>query len=125
MKNYIKKFGIDTSHFTSKLWNKGKTHLTDSRIKCNEKYTIDSIFIKHCYVSRKVMKRYILKYKLLDYKCQICGCDGNWLGYVISLELDHIDGDPTNNELTNLRFLCPNCHATTNTYRGKNKHPEI
>lgn len=40
---------------------------------------------------------------------------------VIALELDHIDGDNTNNEINNLRFLCPNCHALTSTYRGKNK----
>lgn len=40
----------------------------------------------------------------------------------VSLELDHIDGDPTNNEKSNLRFLCPNCHATTDTYRSKNKN---
>ena len=41
---------------------------------------------------------------------------------MISLELDHIDGDNTNNEIKNLRYLCPNCHALTNTYRGKNKN---
>lgn len=57
----------------------------------------------------------------MDYKCDFCGCDGNWNDGIISLELDHIDGDITNNELSNLRFLCPNCHALTNTYRGKNK----
>lgn len=44
------------------------------------------------------------------------------MGKEISLELDHIDGDSTNNEKSNLRFLCPNCHATTETYRGKNKN---
>ena len=29
--------------------------------------------------------------------------------------------DPTNTEIENLRILCPNCHAQTDTYRGKNK----
>ena len=32
-------------------------------------------------------------------------------------ELDHIDGNPTNHNLTNLRLICPNCHALTKTYR--------
>jgi len=52
----------------------------------------------------------------------MCGNDGHWMGYNIALELDHIDGDTHNNTKENLRFLCPNCHATTQTYRGKNKN---
>ena len=36
------------------------------------------------------------------------------------LQLDHIDGDRSNNELGNLRLLCPNCHALTDTYCGRN-----
>jgi len=50
----------------------------------------------------------------------MCGCDGTWMGQTIALQLDHIDGDGTNNELSNLRFLCPNCHALTETYAGRN-----
>ena len=40
---------------------------------------------------------------------------------MISLELDHKDGNNKNNKLSNLHYLCPNCHALTETYRGKNK----
>ncbi len=36
------------------------------------------------------------------------------------LELDHVNGDPTDNRLENLRILCPNCHALTDNYRGRN-----
>ncbi|MFA6159158.1 MAG: HNH endonuclease signature motif containing protein [Candidatus Paceibacterota bacterium] len=38
----------------------------------------------------------------------------------LTLEIDHIDGNPENNEKENLRLLCPNCHSQTSTYRGKN-----
>ena len=31
-----------------------------------------------------------------------------------------MDGDPLNNEIDNLKLLCPNCHACTDNYRGKN-----
>jgi len=43
-----------------------------------------------------------------------------WQSRPIPLELDPIDGDPRNNRLGNLRLLCPNCHAFTPTYRGRN-----
>jgi hypothetical protein len=42
------------------------------------------------------------------------------MGHDLSLELDHIDGDSTNNTPGNLRFLCPNCHSQTPTFRGRN-----
>lgn len=44
-------------------------------------------------------------------------------GEALVLELDHIDGDVKNNELTNLRFLCRNCHGQTETYGSKLSKP--
>ena len=38
-----------------------------------------------------------------------------------SYEIHHIDGNRTNHSLVNLRMLCPNCHAQTETYRSKNR----
>ena len=62
--------------------------------------------------------------KLLDegykeYKCEYCGLT-EWLGEPIPLELHHKDGNHFNNELDNFQLLCPNCHAKTSSYRGKN-----
>ena len=34
--------------------------------------------------------------------------------------IDHIDGNPRNNVIENLRLLFPNCHSQTDTYCGKN-----
>jgi 5-methylcytosine-specific restriction endonuclease McrA len=36
------------------------------------------------------------------------------------LEINHIDGNGTNHSKDNLEVLCPNCHALTDTYRGRN-----
>ena len=48
-----------------------------------------------------------------------CGIS-EWLGNPLALQLDHINGVNNDHRLTNLRFLCPNCHSQTDTYAGKN-----
>lgn len=86
-----------------------------------EKYSLEEILIKNSPITQKVLRGYIERHKVIPYKCDICGCNGEWQNGTISLELDHIDGDNTNNEVSNLHYLCPNCHALTETYRGRNK----
>ena len=54
-----------------------------------------------------------------EHKCEICGIT-EWNGKEIVLEIDHIDGNPEHNRPENLRFICPNCHSQTDTYKGKN-----
>ncbi|MCX5013731.1 HNH endonuclease [Streptomyces sp. NBC_00555] len=51
----------------------------------------------------------------------VCGMPATWQGYPLPLEVDHIDGDWRNNLPENLRLLCPNCHSTTDSYRGRGK----
>jgi 5-methylcytosine-specific restriction endonuclease McrA len=120
LKKKINEFKIDISHFTGQRWQQSPNQ--DNQDYSNrEKYQIEDIFIMNSPVSQKVMRGYVERHNLLEYKCQNCGCDGHWQNGIISLEIDHIDGDNTNNQLSNLRYLCPNCHALTETYRGKNK----
>ena len=54
-----------------------------------------------------------------EYKCENCGLT-EWLGQPIALEVHHKDGNKNNNNLENFQLLCPNCHAQTDSYRGKN-----
>lgn len=54
-----------------------------------------------------------------EYKCENCGLT-KWLDKPIPLELHHKDGNRNNNILENYELLCPNCHALTDSYRGKN-----
>ena len=68
---------------------------------------------------------YELKKRLVSelnwtYECSECKLS-NWNNKPITLELDHINGNNTDNRIENLRFLCPNCHSQTSTFRAKNK----
>ena len=121
LRKKIEEFQIDISHFTKQTWNKGKTKETDNRITSKEKYSIEEIFIRNSTVTQKVMRGYVERHNLIPYVCENCGCDGHWQNGIIALDIHHKDGDNTNNELTNLSYLCPNCHALTENYRGRNK----
>lgn len=51
--------------------------------------------------------------------CEVCMLS-IWMDRPIPLEIDHIDGDPENGKRENCRVICPNCHAQTDTYKGRN-----
>ena len=55
-------------------------------------------------------------------KCSLCGwAEVNPHTGKIPLHIDHIDGDPFNHCVENLRVLCPNCHSLTETFGSKNR----
>ena len=54
--------------------------------------------------------------------CMLCGMNAeNWNGKELVLIVDHIDGKSTNNDMNNLRIICPNCDSQLDTYKAKNK----
>lgn len=52
--------------------------------------------------------------------CSICHIT-SWQGKELPVIVDHIDGNPENDFLTNLRLVCPNCDAQLPTSKGKNR----
>ena len=62
-----------------------------------------------------------LKMKLAHGACTQCGFDKVRVDGTSVLQIDHVDGDSSNNDWENLRVLCPNCHALTLTYGPRNK----
>ncbi len=93
---------------------KGKTCRSCTRINYSD------LFIENCKHRRRIVKLTIIRDKLIPYKCCICSLSGIWQGKPITLQLDHINGINNDNRLTNLRFLCPNCHSQTDTFCGGN-----
>lgn len=56
------------------------------------------------------------------YKCSSCGWSGvNPVSKKSTLQVDHKDGDSSNNRPENLQVLCPNCHSLTPSYGALNK----
>lgn len=108
----IQKLGLSTEHW--------KAHEVDSMHAARE-IPCDEYFIKGDIVrSTTSLKNKVLKNKIAEYKCAICGNTGEWNGQPLSLQLHHINGDRTDNRPENLQFLCPNCHSQTDSYAGKN-----
>lgn len=115
VKRKIKELNLDISHMTNQGWNTGKRFkIIKPAQPLQEILVKDSTFIN----SNNLRKR-ILKEQIKEYKCERCG-NSLWLNQKIPLELHHINGDRHDNRIENLQLLCPNCHALTDNYRGRN-----
>jgi 5-methylcytosine-specific restriction endonuclease McrA len=68
--------------------------------------------------SLRTIKDYILRTR--GHKCESCSLD-SWQDNPIPLEIHHMNGNAKDNQLNNLQLICPNCHALTDSYKGKNK----
>ncbi|MEU2870000.1 HNH endonuclease signature motif containing protein [Streptomyces olivoreticuli] len=103
--------GLDTSHFTRRTW--GAIRVAEPKLIADEVLRIRPEGSTR--ESRQRLHRALGEIGV-PYQCAFCGNESEWLGKPITLQIDHISGDWLDNRRENLRYLCPNCHALTDTW---------
>lgn len=106
---------LDTGHFKGMGWNKGIVYHTRKRPELETLLVADSV------VQSFKLKKRLYEAGLKKPECELCGWHEISPDGRVPVELDHINGDHSDNRIHNLRILCPNCHSLQPTHRGRNK----
>ena len=113
----VKALALNTAHWTGQAYLKGKGNPYAKRIPLKQILVKDST-----YTNTNLLRKRLLAEGYFERKCYSCAAT-TWLERPIPLELEHINGNNCDHRRDNLTLLCPNCHALTATYRGRNiKH---
>ncbi|MEV4440100.1 HNH endonuclease [Streptomyces sp. NPDC049577] len=112
----VAQLGLSTTHFKRRTW--GTVRAAEPRRIAEEVLCIRPQGSPR--VNRRRLHRALNEIGV-PYRCATCGNEGEWLGRPITLQIDHINGDWLDNRAENLRYLCPNCHALTETWCRRRK----
>ncbi len=112
--HYLKELNINVN-LKGQGWSSGM------KIEGRRPMPLSKILIEgSSYQSYKLKKR-LFREGMKKMACEECGWSKKSPDGRLPLELDHINGDSSDNRIENLRVLCPNCHSLKPTHRGLNK----
>ncbi|NVO83461.1 HNH endonuclease signature motif containing protein [Hymenobacter terrestris] len=112
----VARLGLDIGHWTGAGWNTGARFQ-----KFGKSTPLSDILVENSeYNFTFGLKNRLLKALLKNHQCEVCNLT-EWNGQLIPLELHHLNGVNNDHRLENLQLLCPNCHAQTSNYRGRNQ----
>lgn len=110
IKDIIKKYNIDISHFGT---------LKKTNVHNFTKLSDVEYFSNGTHRSGRNMLERLIKDRYKEHKCENCN-RSEWEEQPIPLQIHHINGDHFDNRIENLQVLCPNCHSLTDTFCKKN-----
>lgn len=114
VKKYLGDYGIAV-RLKGRGWNKGLIGVGRPRLP------LQNILVRNSSFQSHKLKNRLFKESLKSRECEECGWAKKSEDGRLPLELDHINGDSSDNRLENLRILCPNCHSLKPTHRGRNR----
>ena len=113
LKLLAERLGFPTDHFDPRAAQR------DALRGVSRPIPLVQILVRGSTYNRQDLKRRLYRTGLKKRRCELCGQGELWRGRQMSLILDHINGEATDNLLENLRIVCPNCAATLDTHCGK------
>jgi transposase-like protein len=111
LQRWAREWAISTDHFDANAARGVANH--------GRRRPLEEILVENSRYSRDQLKRRLFEAGLKPRGCEMCGQGETWRGQRMSLVLDHVNGDSSDNRLENLRIVCPNCAATLDTHCGR------
>lgn len=99
VKDYINRLGINHDHFKV----------------VSRKLSDEEIFCANSKAGHTTLRTRFKEGNYIPYVCDVCGMGPEWQGKPLTLILDHRNGIKNWNELSNLRWVCPNCNQQLET----------